>query len=231
MPGNDSRSAIDALNRRQLLGLGGLGAAALLAGCRPPRPGTTTTTSTPGPTTPGTCVLQREVTQGPYYLDRDLVRGDISGGRPGVPVQLDLLVADAACRPRPGAAVDVWYCDAGGTYSGVLGNTGTFLRGTQLADAEGRVSFQGIYPGWYTGRCVHFHVKVHVGGRDIHTGQLFIDQSLNDRIAAMTPYSSNRAGRVRNESDGIFRQTAGLSMLPLTAEGSGYRGAMTLAVQ
>jgi protocatechuate 3,4-dioxygenase beta subunit len=227
MTGNDHR-ALDALNRRQLLGLGGLSIAALAAGCRPTTPGPTTTTR---PGQPGTCVLQPEVTEGPYYLDRDLVRRDISGGRPGVPVTLDLLVADAACQPRPGAAVDLWYCDAGGVYSGVLGNTGTFLRGTQIADAEGKVTFQGIYPGWYTGRAIHFHLKVHTGGREIHTGQLFLDEALNNRIAMTAPYSSNRAGRVRNASDGIFRQTTGRSMLPLAQEGSGYRGAMTLAVQ
>ena len=232
MEANDG-TARDALTRRQLLGIGGIGIAALAVGCRPGGPGTTTTTrsTTPTPTTPGTCVLQPEVTEGPYYLDRDLVRSDISGGRPGLPVQLDLLVADEACRPRPGAAVDIWYCDAGGVYSGVGGNTGSFLRGTQIADADGRVTFQGIYPGWYAGRCVHFHVKVHTGGREIHTGQLFIDQALNDEIARMAPYAGNRAGRVRNGSDFIFRQTQGRSMLPLTAQGSGYRGAMTLAVQ
>ena len=32
-------------------------------------------------------------------------------------------------------------------------------------------------------------------------------------------------------SDFIFMQTQGRSMLPMTSQGSGYRGAMTLAVQ
>ena len=52
-------------------------------------------------------------------------------------------------------------------------DTLTFLRGTQLADAAGKVAFETAYPGWYQGRTVHIHVKVHVGGKQIHTGQLF----------------------------------------------------------
>ncbi len=48
------------------------------------------------------------------------------------------------------------------------------MRGTQVSDATGRVEFATLYPGWYRGRTVHIHVKVHVGGNEVHTGQLGI---------------------------------------------------------
>ena len=60
-------------------------------------------------------------------------------------------------------------------YSGVQGNTGTFMRGVQLTNANGLVRFTTVYPGWYSGRAVHIHVKVHIGGKVVHTGQFFFN--------------------------------------------------------
>ncbi len=40
----------------------------------------------------------------------------------------------------------------------------TFLRGIQLADRSGVVSFETIFPGVYMGRTNHIHFKVRVGG-------------------------------------------------------------------
>lgn len=35
-----------------------------------------------------------------------------------------------------------------------------FLRGYQVTDANGVVTFTTIDPGWYQGRTVHFHFKL-----------------------------------------------------------------------
>lgn len=74
------------------------------------------------------------------------------------------MLDSATCKPIANGAVDIWHCDAGGTYSGVSGNSGRFLRGIQKTNAKGVASFDTIYPGWYQGRTVHIHVKVYVGG-------------------------------------------------------------------
>ena len=56
-----------------------------------------------------------ELTEGPYYLDLDLVRSDITEGKPGLPLDLRVIIVDAgSCQPIEGAAVDVWHCDAEG---------------------------------------------------------------------------------------------------------------------
>ena len=96
------------------------------------------------------CVLAPEQTEGPYFLDDQRIRRNITEGKPGVPLTLRLTVVDAStCRPLRGAAVDVWHCDAAGVYSGVQGNAGSFLRGIQRTDAKGVALFRTIYPGWY----------------------------------------------------------------------------------
>jgi Dioxygenase len=86
------------------------------------------------------CVLAPEQTEGPYYIAKEKVRRNIVEGRPGLPLTLRATVVDAStCKPIKGAAVDVWHCDAGGTYSGFGNGAGnrTFLRGIQRTDAKG----------------------------------------------------------------------------------------------
>ncbi len=129
--------------------------------------------------TPTDCVLIPDLMEGPYYLDGQLVRSDITEGRLGVPLVLQIVVQDiTTCAALADAAVEIWHCDAQGYYSGIVGeNPGgggttsgednastTFLRGIQLTDDQGVASFTSIFPVWYTRRTVHIHMKVHVNG-------------------------------------------------------------------
>ncbi|HEU0163920.1 MAG TPA: intradiol ring-cleavage dioxygenase, partial [Thermomicrobiales bacterium] len=195
----------------------------------------TATSATPDATavaaTPATsmCVLTPELTEGPYYLDDLLVRNDITEGKAGIPLDLKITVLDSStCTPLANAAVDVWHCDANGFYSGYTDkNPGggdayvddgsdpdTFLRGVMLTDDNGLAEFQTIYPGWYTGRDIHIHMKVHVGGATedgtydggtvAHTGQLAFEDSLTDEVAKIEPYASRTTTFLRFEDDGVF---------------------------
>ena len=178
------------------------------------------------------CVLAPELTEGPYYVDDAAVRRNIKSGKTGVPLRLRLRVLDvASCRPIRGAAVDIWHCDALGVYSGVAGNRGSFLRGVQRTDANGWAVFDTVYPGWYPGRAVHIHVKVHVGGDVVHTGQFFFPAAISDTVARRAPY--NRHGRpdTPNATDAIFRNGGSRSMLGLTRRGTGYVGSLTMGVR
>jgi len=179
-----------------------------------------------------TCVLTPEMTEGPYYLPGEKVRRDITEGRPGTPLTLKLKVVNAStCRAIKGAAVDVWHADAGGTYSGVQGSPGTtFMRGIQPTDAKGVAEFLTVYPGWYQGRTVHIHVKVHLGGNVVHTGQLFFPDTLTDTVYRAAPYDTRGARDTRNANDSIFVNGGKRSMLALGRRGSGYVGAITMGV-
>ncbi|HEV8251041.1 MAG TPA: intradiol ring-cleavage dioxygenase [Gaiellaceae bacterium] len=180
------------------------------------------------------CVLSPEMTQGPFALDGDKIRRDIRAGRPGVPLTLRATVLDASsCRPIRGAAVDIWHCDAGGTYSGFAqeGTAGrTFLRGIQRTDANGLAVFKTIYPGWYSGRTVHIHVRVYIGGNIVHTGQLFFPEAITDAVYRRSPYRRRPSRDTRNATDSIFRNGGGRSMLKLTKTTTGYAARIAMGV-
>ena len=179
-----------------------------------------------------TCVLTPELTEGPFYLPGEKVRRNITEGRPGAPLTLKLKVVNAStCRAIKGAAVDIWHADAGGTYSGVQGSVGTtFMRGIQPTDAKGVAEFLTVYPGWYQGRAVHIHVKVHLGGNVVHTGQLFFPDTLTDTVYKAAPYNTRGARDTRNANDSIFVNGGKRSMLALGRSGAGYVGAIAMGV-
>ena len=103
------------------------------------------------------CIVQRETTEGPYYIDPRLNRADITEGLPGLPLAVALQVVTPDCRPIEGARVDIWHCDAAGRYSGYARENTvgeTFLRGTQHTGAGGVARFRTIYrDGTAAGRC------------------------------------------------------------------------------
>jgi protocatechuate 3,4-dioxygenase beta subunit len=232
------------LSRREVVGLLGLSGAAMLAdpwkGHAGPQPA-------PAAMTP--CVVQPQQTEGPYFVDGMLHRGDIRAEPPsgpakaGVPLRIAFhvsrMTADGACTPLAGAHVDLWQCDALGVYSGVQDRSFNtvgqkFLRGYQLTDAKGVARFVTIYPGWYQGRAVHVHFKIRTdpsaaAGQEF-TSQLYFDEALTDRVHGLEPYSSKGQGRTRNESDGIYRNGGAQLILALGTEGDGYAGAFNVAM-
>jgi protocatechuate 3,4-dioxygenase beta subunit len=218
------------LSRREtLLAAGGLIAAALI-----PEAASAAGTG-PAAVASGaiSCVLTPELTEGPYYVPAEKVRRNITEGRPGAPLDLRLTVVDAStCKAIKSAVVDIWHADAGGVYSGaVAGNSGTnFMRGIQKTDSSGLARFISVYPGWYQGRAVHIHVKVHLGGTVVHTGQFFFNDALTDAVYKRSPYAARGSRDTRNAADSIYRNGGSRSMLKLTRLGTGYRGAITMGV-
>jgi protocatechuate 3,4-dioxygenase beta subunit len=199
------------------------------------------------------CTLFSEVTEGPYYLDVALVRADVTEGKAGVPLKLALTVVDSStCSPLPNALVEIWHADALGEYSGFVGanghneaDDGTFLRGGVLTNSAGLASITTVYPGWYRGRAIHIHLKVHTGvtvsngkytgGTVVNTGQLFFDETVTTAVAKVSPYSANTVTRTTLSQDSIYGGGGAQDgLLTLTALGSsassGYSGVLTLGV-
>jgi protocatechuate 3,4-dioxygenase beta subunit len=248
--GSDDHPFRRRMGRRHVIAiLGALGVGALAAACRrsttPDEPPATVPPTEAGPAeTAGkhpACVLTPETTEGPYYLDLHNVRSDIREDREGAETRLAISVVDAAaCAPLRDAAVDIWHADAAGVYSGFGagaarpgsgGDGPRFLRGTQVTGADGVARFVTIYPGWYPGRAVHIHVKVHAGGREIHTGQLFFSDSFTEGVYARAPYSARPGPDLRNAEDGIFARAQGSGLVSITAAGEAYDASITLGVQ
>jgi protocatechuate 3,4-dioxygenase beta subunit len=180
-----------------------------------------------------TCVLAPEQTEGPFYVPGAPTRRNVTEGRAGTPLALRLTVVSASsCKPIRGASVEIWHCDAGGAYSGAVANNPgtTFLRGVQRTSANGLALFDTIYPGWYPGRAVHIHVKVHVGGNVVHTGQLYFSDAVTDKVHARTPYKQHGQRVTRNSDDAIFVNGGRRSMLSTRAQNSGKRYIATIAM-
>jgi protocatechuate 3,4-dioxygenase beta subunit len=180
------------------------------------------------------CILAPEQTEGPFYIAREKIRRNITDGRRGVPLTLRVTVVDAStCKPIRGAAVDIWHCDAGGVYSGFGqgASSRTFLRGMQRTNVNGVALLKTIYPGWYQGRTVHIHVKVHVGGNVVHTGQLYFPDAVTDKVYRKAPYSSRPGRTTRNATDSVFFNGGKNSLLGVRSDGSGgYVAAITMGV-
>lgn len=123
--------------------------------------------------------LTGSATEGPCYFQVNTGE-DITQGRTGLPMQLCAQLTDEQCAPLEGYTVEVWQCDARGKYSGNTASSGdasrfnqrfctendsealtsNYLRGQRTTDAEGRVNFKSIFPGWYAGRVIHIHFAV-----------------------------------------------------------------------
>jgi protocatechuate 3,4-dioxygenase beta subunit len=191
----------------------------------------------------GVCVLTPQTTAGPYYFDPKLERADIREGKSGALLKLAVqVVTVGACAPVAGARVDVWHADALGAYSGydrqsdrrdqsTVGQT--FLRGTQIADRNGQVSFTTIYPGWYPGRTPHIHFKVFIDRRSALTGQTYFPDEVSDAVYAdFAPYNRRTAKRdTSNARDGVLRaDSSQAAFAAIKKEGEHHLASLVVAL-
>jgi len=173
-------------------------------------------------------------TEGPYYYDTALVRQDITEGLNGVPLNLTIKIVDiSTCNPIENAAIDIWHCNSEGIYSHFVNaqneapSGSTFLRGLQLTDSNGVATTKSIYPGWYTGRATHIHLKVHINGSSLSstysgghvslTSQLFFNDSLSDIIYGYSVYGNlsriQGGSRLLLSSDSIYNGVGAYGIL------------------
>src|SRR6185503_14940937 len=130
----------------------------------------TETVGTTGGSTNSACAVTPTETVGPFPSLTDLIRSDIREGKAGTPVTLTITVVNSSnnCSPVGGANVEIWQCDASGNYSQYGTQSGqTYLRGIQVTDANGQVTFTTIYPGWYQGRATHIHAEIVRNGTSV----------------------------------------------------------------
>ncbi|PPG10246.1 MULTISPECIES: intradiol ring-cleavage dioxygenase [unclassified Rathayibacter] len=195
----------------------------------------------PGDGSNGVDVLERS------GIVRSDLRTSIGGGATadGVPLALTLTILDAANGDVPfaGAAVYVWHCDANGDYS--MYSSGvedeTYLRGVQVADASGVVSFASIVPACYSGRWPHIHFEVYPGvdsitdaSNAIATSQVALQEEACTAVYALDAYAGSAANlaRVGLDTDSVFGDDGGALQLATMSgsPASGYSAALTASV-
>lgn len=190
-----------------------------------------------------TCAATVEKTIGPYFVEEDLERSDIridpSDGttQPGVPLRLDInvLQTDASCTPAVGVRVDVWHASAAGLYSDEAANNTSgkkYLRGDQITDENGAVSFLTVYPGWYSGRTIHIHFRVRAFDGDEtvfdFVSQIFFNETINNTVMTQAPYDTRGTRDRTNAQDNIY---AASLIATTVADGSGgYVATMNVGI-
>lgn len=186
------------------------------------------------------CLVMPETTEGPYYIDPELVRADIREEKTGVPLAMKIQVVDANCQPIAGARVDIWHCDAQGNYSGYAnqGSDGTlntegqtFLRGTLIADDSGIVDFTTIYPGWYRGRTTHIHYKVFLDETTVLTSQIFFPDALSQYLFEnAADYVRDGTRDTVNKNDSIAQDAGDGAYCYIKEQSDGYVAALVVGV-
>jgi protocatechuate 3,4-dioxygenase beta subunit len=159
---------------------------------------------------------------GPNFLTTDGIdrsditksTGEFSGTADGVAATIELTLVDAATGDAmPDAAVYLWHCTATGQYSIYEIEDQNYLRGVQVADKAGKVTFKSVFPGCYAGRWPHCHFEVFAsvdeataGSDSIKTSQLALPQANCETVYESSAYgnSASNLGQLSLSTDGIF---------------------------
>jgi protocatechuate 3,4-dioxygenase beta subunit len=192
-------------------------------------PTTEETVTNPGSSSDN-CTVAPTETQGPFPTKSpaSYVRSDITDGRTGYKMTAKITIGNTSnnCAALVGAIVDIWHCDAEGSYS-EYGGSGMqsvnyqsvhFLRGRQTTDSNGLVTFISIFPGWYNGRATHIHVHIYnASGTSLKVTQIAFPEGSGTALALVNGYSKGMSGYTYNKNDNIFSDdTAGVQMATVT---------------
>lgn len=219
----------------------------------------TDTNPTTDTSTPETCSRIPTETAGPYPGDgsngpnalesTSIVRRDIrssfgalTGTAEGVPltVRLRVVQANGACASLEGYAVYVWQCDRDANYSMYTLTTQNYLRGVQVSDADGFVTFDSIFPACYAGRWPHIHFEVYPSlaaatnaANKVATSQLALPQAACELVYATTGYAQSvtNLAQITLSSDTVFRDGVDQQMATVTGDvNAGFLATLDVAI-
>lgn len=186
-----------------------------------------------------TCTVTNTETEGPFptispanYTDSDII-----GDRTGVDLTINITIANINdnCAALDGAIVDIWHCDKDGYYSQYGGTSMqtvdyinyNFLRGRQIADSSGQVTFTSIFPGWYQSRATHIHVHVYdSSGNSLLVTQIAFPEGTNSAVVQVNAataygYTKGMTGYTYNSSDNVFSDGTSTEMSTISGSVSG----------
>jgi protocatechuate 3,4-dioxygenase beta subunit len=192
-----------------------------------------------------------EMVEGPFYAGGGEYRSDIRDGQIGENLGLRLTVLNCESgAPLAGVDVDLWQCNATGHYSGYdidpdslptnlengqsATNSERFLRGKQTTDVAGQVFFKTIYPGWYTLRTPHIHLKVFSGKKCNITTQLYLPEVLSqDVFQQKDAYRRTATQDTFNNTDPVIGKASGdadAMWTDIQPTADGFMGTATIKV-
>lgn len=220
--------------------VGSLSVPALLAACSKDNEVTPSTSNTGS----GSCSVVPTETEGPFptKVPSSYVRSDIRDGKEGYRMKATITITNTStsCAALAGALVDIWHCDAEGNYSeyggGGMQSTNYqgvhFLRGRQVTDANGQVTFTTIFPGWYNGRATHIHVHVYsASGTSLKVTQIAFPEGSGTALSAVNGYGKGMSGYTYNQNDNVFGDGVSQELAAVTGSiAAGFDLAITFGV-
>jgi protocatechuate 3,4-dioxygenase beta subunit len=142
-------------------------------------------------------------------------------------------------------AVYLWQADAAGRFSLYTAPLASYLRGVQVSDANGRVTFTTIVPGAMAGRYPHFHIEIFrtinnasVGNNAQLKTQLILPAAVASAVyvdEALYPLSAANLAATPLASDPDFgdnslAQNAALTPVFAGSVAAGYTAEITLGI-
>ena len=233
----------------------------------------TTTSSSSSSSTTSTstaCIADPAETAGPYPADgtnsangsisnvlvaSGIVRSDIRSSfgsttatAAGLPMTLTITLVNtnAACAVLAGYAIYLWHCNALGKYSLYDLPAENYLRGVQVTDSAGQVTFSSISPGTYSGRYPHIHFEVYrnantatQGSNSLLTSQMCLPRDIASAVytANSTVYTGSSANlaQVTIASDNVFGDNTAAQIAAQTpvlsgSTSAGYTGTIVVGL-
>jgi protocatechuate 3,4-dioxygenase beta subunit len=227
------------------------------------------TSSTSSTTT--SCVADPTETNGPFPSDGSntvngsvsniltqsgIVRSDIRSSfgsstttAAGVELVLtiNLVNADNSCAVLSDYAIYIWHCNQSGEYSLYASDIQdeNYLRGVQVTDNNGQVTFTTILPACYSGRYPHIHIEVYQTlaaatsyANAVLTSQMAMPSDICTTVFDnATGYSASVANfeAVTTSTDSVFASSTAAQIAAQTPSLSGsvsdgYTGTITVAL-
>jgi protocatechuate 3,4-dioxygenase beta subunit len=166
----------------------------------------------PLPAKASNCTPTSQTTDGPFYTKATTQR-KISSNQSGYKIIYKLKIQNKNCKPLPNLTISLWQANSQGQYS-LIKNS---LRGNQLTNKQGLVTFESIFPGWYPTRAAHLHVKILSQDQTLLSTQLFFPQELVDKIYQTKPYLTKGKEQISKENDQIYQSLPNLITMRYTA--------------
>ncbi|WP_063061150.1 protocatechuate dioxygenase [Nocardia sienata] len=162
----------------------------------------------------------------PGRPDGGMPEGEPPAGAPGGPPP-GAMPGDQVEGTGSGGSSDGSYST--GDAESATTDDGTYLRGAQPTGADGIAYFTTIFPGWYTGRTTHIHVKVHIDKKTVLTTQLYFDDETKKAVYATAPYTDHPgwADNTQNSADFVFDESG---MFAIGRQDDTYLAAINLGI-
>jgi protocatechuate 3,4-dioxygenase beta subunit len=170
--------------------------------------------------------------------------GSLTGSASGIPLTLNLTLLDSGsgknCAPLSGRAIYIWHATNDGKYSLYSVPDQNYLRGVLETDAEGKVSFQTIFPGCYEGRYPHIHMelfstlaKATASSPNVKTTEIALPTEACGAVYATGGYevSAKNFAKTKLSSDIIFFDGSKLQVPNMTGNlTDGFVASLTLGL-